>query len=222
MFKSVILSAAAAAAMAFLSVPSLCSANVDTGVVLTDIQSFSNNGGVWNNDNGSNWAIWMTNQASPATIDPSNPAAYLNNNGGSGNLPNTPVDIPVGTSSYILYKADYASTDVTDKFIFGSNVLTISPNLAYIALSSTPATGSAGPVWATGGNLVSITGFGWYAPGAFNIQNVGQGQALNNSTANDVALVTFTVTQTPEPSSMLVWGLGAIGVLLAARRRRKA
>ncbi len=193
------------------------------GVELTDIQSYSDNGGVWNNDNGQNWAIWMSSGSPTQFAHPADGSNYLNNNGGSGNLPNTPVTIPDGTTSYALYRANYASTDVSDNFIFGSRTLTISPNLPYIPSSSTPATGSAGPIW-VGGELVSISGFGWYAPGAYNINNVSQSQGLgpDPNGNNLVGVVTFTVTPTPEPGSMVLWGLGAAGLLLASRLRRKA
>ncbi len=170
MFKSLISSAVFSAGLAAsLGLSSVGQASV----ILTDIQSYSDGGGVWNNDTTGNWAIWMSPGTPQQFATPTDGSNYLNNNGGSGNLPNTPVTIPEGTSSYALYRASYASTDLSDNFIFGSQTLTISPNLPYIASSSTHATGTAGPIL-IGTQEVSITGFGWYAPAPTTLPTSGR------------------------------------------------
>ena len=45
----------------------------------------------------------------------------------------------------------------------------------------------------------------------------------SDTTLNGANLpITLTVTPTPEPSSLIVWGLGAVGLLAVARRRRRS
>ena len=45
----------------------------------------------------------------------------------------------------------------------------------------------------------------------------------SDTTLNGANLpITLTVTPTPEPSSLIVWGLGPVGLLAVARRRRRS
>ena len=70
---------------------------------ITDTEA--NGGGTWNNDSPGNWAIWY---AAGNTTSAVTAPTFLNNSGAHPPL-NVSIPLPLGTSSYTLYKAENGS-----------------------------------------------------------------------------------------------------------------
>ena len=84
------------------------------------------------------------------------------------------------------------------------------------------------PVGATAGNSATITSgpnletSGFFALGTFTADGTGS-QTFDFSSAKNPIINAVELRQlTPEPSAFILCGLGAVGLVLAARRRRKA
>jgi len=186
-------------------------------VILTNTEHFSDGGGVWNDHSSSNWAIWYREGIDPASDDVHpflNEPAPLNFD----------ITIPDGTTTYVLYKNTYNTTDVNNVFHFRKDALTGTitiPGVGPYRSTSDPVPAIAGASLTLGDTTVSVLSFGWYHPSVFGKDFVNTNQnPTPGSGLDDIAMVTFRVTgpAIPEPSALA--GLAAaLGPLLLARRR---
>lgn len=187
-------------------------------ITLTDTVHNSDAGGVWNNSNAANWAIWYDQESNPANVS----RPFVN----EPNPLTQDIVIPEGTTTYTLVKNSYNTTDVSNVFSFSNGVQTGTITIPGAGAYQT----TNGPVPAQtasttiGNTTVTITQFGWYNPSVFNVNLVGPNQNLPPADIggpDDVGLVTFQVSTIPEPSALFgVLGTGALALLLRRRRSR--
>jgi hypothetical protein len=185
-------------------------------ILLVDTHHDSAAGGVWNNSNQPNWAIWYDLAGNP---NDANPRPFVN----EPDPLTQDVTIPDGTSNYVLYKNSYNTNDVNNVFDFQNGALTGSitvPGAGAYRTNNGPIPAFANPPSLTLGNTtVKILAFGWYDPTVFNKDIVSTQQTLGaNGTLDDIAMVTFQVV--PEPAALLLAGIG--GLLALAFRRKTA
>lgn len=193
----------------------LAGASAAQALTLNDIAHLSDSGGVWNNNNATNWAIWVSPNSDPSS-DP--PRPFLN----EPNPLNNPIAFPTnGTFTYTLYKNAYGNNDVSTTFTFAhgaaSGTLTIPGGDSPYIQSNTPVPATPGQTLTLEDVTISIDAFGWYDEVVFNKDFVSPNQNPTPSGAPDqIAVMTFTVV--PEPGAALLLALTGAGALLRRRR----
>jgi len=189
-------------------------ATSQAALTLNNIQHFSDAGGVWNNTNPGNWAIWVSPDSNP---DSANPRPFLN----EPNPLNNPIALPYGTYTLTLYKNEYASIDQGTVFTFqdGANVgnIVINSGAAYLNTNG-PVPLTPGATVMLGSQKVSILSFGWYEENVFLQDFVGQQQNLGAGGGFDHVAVLTIQALVPEPATI---GLALMGGLAMLGRRRR-